>query len=84
MRLRKSNMTWQQLDDEIVILDLAGGEYLSVNGSGAHLWKELDAGADRGQLIESLRNRYALSPDRAAADVDAFLEQLGSSGLLET
>ena len=84
MRLRKADVTWQQLDDEIIILDLNGGEYLSVNGSGAFLWKQLDAGAEFEGLVSSLSDEYDLPRERAHDDVEAFLTQLREAGLLET
>jgi hypothetical protein len=83
MRVRQSDLTWEQLDDEIVILDLARSNYLKLNGAGALLWVSLVEGAERQELADALVERYELDADRAWADVDAFVTQLQSEGLLE-
>jgi len=57
--------------------------YLAVNRTGAVIWRALDAGADRPDLIERVVQRFDVSPERAAADVDAFLADLASRDLLK-
>ena len=43
MRLRENGVTWQEIDGELVILDLASSTYLTTNGSGAFVAKLLQA-----------------------------------------
>ena len=83
MRIRDEALSWQQLDDEIVVLDLASSNYLKLNGSGALLWLQLVDGADRDGLVQALTSEYDVEDERAAADVDAFLERLREAGLAE-
>lgn len=82
MRLRESDLTWQEIDEEIIILDLKASSYLKLNGSGAHLWKQLEKGADVTGMVDSLVGAYDVDPDTARRDVDAFVRQLKRSGLL--
>jgi hypothetical protein len=50
---------------------------------GAFLWQHLDGTRDRAELCRLVRDRYAVAPDRdVAADVDHFLHELASRGLL--
>lgn len=82
MKLRTYELEWKQIDDEIVALDGRRAEYLAVEGSGVALWQTLHAGASREQLIGLLVSRYRIAPERAGADVDAFIAELTAKDLL--
>lgn len=83
IRVRGSDLSWEQLDDELVILDLRGSTYLRLNGSGMVLWKALVAGGHRQQLIDALVDAYEIDQQTAAVDVEAFVATLSKAGLLE-
>lgn len=83
IRLREDSIEWRAIDDEIVALDRAAGEYIAVTGSGAVLWPLLVAGTSRGALAEALAARYDVEPATAARDVDRFVDTLAARGLLE-
>jgi len=57
---------------------------LKLNGTGALLWSSLAEGATRRRLVALLSERFSLEADRAATDVDAFLADLSTRGLLRT
>ena len=59
------------------------GEMMTLNGSGAELWRVLEQGADKDALIAALLEAYEVSAEQAAADVDEFLGKLKSAGCLE-
>ena len=82
MRLRDSDLTWQEIDEEIIVLDLKASSYLKLNGTGAHLWKQLESGADVAGLVSSLVGAYEVDEATARRDVDAFLRQLSRAQLL--
>jgi hypothetical protein len=80
--LRSDNLTWREVGDEVVVLDLSSSTYLAVNGSGAVLWKALAEGASAGELQDTLMRQYDIEADTARRDVGAFLDDLRSRGLL--
>jgi hypothetical protein len=82
MRLRDEALAWTDVDDEIVALDETTAMYLAANEAGALLWRALAGGATRDELVDLLARSYALPPDRAAADTDAFVGSLRERGLL--
>jgi coenzyme PQQ synthesis protein D (PqqD) len=84
LRLRNDAVAWREVDGEVLVLGLDSSTYFSVNSTGGLLWKRLAAGTTRDDLVASLVTEFDVDRDRAAADVDAFLSHLGSSGLLET
>jgi hypothetical protein len=83
LRLRAEKLDWLETDGEVIALDGASLLYLSANPSASALWQELAAGATREQLIECLVDRFEIEIDSAAADVDSFLDELDSRGLLD-
>ena len=83
LRLRTDALDWLTVDTEIVALDARQDLYLGTNHSGAELWRALDNGATRSQLIELLIDTFDIEADRASADVDAFLHSLAEQDLLE-
>lgn len=82
LRLRDAELVWREVEGEIVILHQGDWEYLTVNETGALLWGKLVDGATRGQLVASLLAQYELDEQRAASDVEAFLDVLSERGLL--
>ena len=56
---------------------------LSLNDSGALLWRTLQNGSDRAGLITALQAEYEVDDTRAGTDVDAFLQTLRQAGCLE-
>jgi len=80
-RVRAAGVTWRQTDAEAVVLDLEESVYYGLNHLGTLLWKRLADGATREDLIDLLVAGGA--PAAAASeDVDAFLSELVSFGLL--
>lgn len=60
------------------------GKAIVLNPTGAVLWEALEAPRTAAELAEILVGRFpGLSPDRARADVTAFLERLLSESVLQ-
>lgn len=55
---------------------------IKLTETGAFLWKLLEKGADREELISSLLSEYEVDEATAAADVDRFVDKLGEADLL--
>jgi len=64
-------------------MDLAQGNFFSLTGTAAAIWRHIDGSRSRAALIAELATDYAMDPDEVAADVDAFLAQLDAAGLIE-
>ena len=81
--LRVDSVSWRAVGDELVILDVRTGIYLTLNGTARVLWEQMVAGASRTALVEVVVQRWGVSPRRAESDVDAFLTDLVSRDLVE-
>ena len=79
--LRQVADTWVVLPLGDAAVDFSG--MLTLNESGAMLWRVLEQGADRENLTAALLDEYEVSSQQAMADVDAFLNKLLQAGCLE-
>lgn len=81
-RIRRADVRWEDLGDEIIIRHGPKGQYLALNHTGATLWRCLAKRVGEEQLAEVLMTRHGAAKEEAVRDVRAFLAQLGSHGLL--
>ncbi|MBR4711197.1 MAG: PqqD family protein [Clostridia bacterium] len=87
MHIRPGYMI-RKVVDVHVIIGIGGEAYtpneiMSLNETGAFLWRILEKGAERGELIDALTGEYDVDARRAAADVDAFLATLRAKALID-
>lgn len=78
--LRQVADTWVVLPLKTDTVDFNG--MIRLNGSGAVLWKCLEQGATREELVQALTSQYEVSWEEAARDVDKFIETLNKVGCL--
>lgn len=83
LQLRTDQISWREIDGEILALNLESSSYLQTNSAGGGLWKMLIGGASREHLIDHLVATYEIERERATVDVDAFVADLNERGLLE-
>jgi hypothetical protein len=83
MRLRGEDLTWQEIDGELVILDLTRSSYLTTNGTGAFLAKLLVTEHSADELATALAAEYGIAEADAREDVDAFVAELSRLELLD-
>ena len=82
LRLRPEALVWREIDNELVAVDMSSSTYLGANQSGTLLWQMLAAGTTEADLVKRLVDRFGISGDRAASDVDVFLRGLEDRKLL--
>lgn len=82
--LNAETVEWRDIDGDIVILGEAHRNYMTLNASGAVLWRALAGGATRAQLEQELESAFGSEVEDASVDVEAFLEALREKGLLVT
>ncbi len=56
---------------------------INLNETGAFLFGELQKGADREELIEKLLAEYDVTPEKAANDIDIFIQKAKDADVLE-
>lgn len=77
---REDTFAETRIDDEVVLMDLANGDFFSITGSALEIWELVDGQRDRAAILAELAANYAVSPAELADDVDAFLSLLVDAG----
>ena len=78
--LRQITNTWVVLPLGKKSVDFTG--MLTLNESGAMLWRVLERTGDPQALVEALTSEYDVSEEQARMDVDAFLNKLIKAGCI--
>ena len=78
--LRSIAGNWVALPIGEAVVDFRG--MLTLNESGLILWRKLEGGASREELIDTLLAEYDVTPDVAEGDVDAFIKRLTEAGCI--
>jgi hypothetical protein len=72
----------RRFHEEIILLDLAAGEYFSVDEVGARVWDGLAAGLTLAAVVAALAPDYDTDVSRLETDVLAFTGELLRRGLI--
>jgi hypothetical protein len=83
MKLRVDDITWREIDGDLVLLDLRSSTYLTANSSGSVLIRHLTEERTPRQLTQALVDAFDVTEQQAQRDVQQFLDVLDVRGLLE-
>ena len=87
MRIKKDFILRKVADSYVVVpvgkmtLDFNG--IINLNETGAFLFGALQKGADREELIERLLAEYDVTQEKAASDIDIFIQKVKDADVLE-
>ncbi len=70
------------LEGEAVLLHMDTKNYFRLNATAALLWKGLERGLEREQLIDDLLAEFEVDRPTAAAELDRLLGELAARGLV--
>lgn len=70
------------LSDEAVLLHVGSKRYFRLNATGAWIWKGLERGLTRADLLDGLCQRFEVQRTTAERSLDEHLAQLREAGLL--
>ncbi|WP_394827025.1 PqqD family protein [Pendulispora albinea] len=76
------NVHVREFDGELVILDLAKGDYFGINEIGARLWRGLEMGKSCAELARDLATEYDADPGLLLADLVALTDDFIAKGLV--
>jgi hypothetical protein len=83
LRLRSGEIAWREIESDVIVLDLRTSRYLSLNRSGARLWRVIAGEVTFDDLVDVLINEFGASPDVARSDLSAFISACQERDLLE-
>jgi pyrroloquinoline quinone biosynthesis protein D len=74
--------TEADIDHEIVIMRLDNGEFFSLSGTAAAIWRLIDGERDTAALVAAAASQFDVTESEISLDVEEFLAQLVDTGLL--
>lgn len=87
MKIKSGFMLYEVAGSYVVVP--AGDEPLDFNGmvtlneTGAFLWKQLEQGCDQDRLVEALLEEYEVSREQAQQSVDRFVAEIQENGFVQ-
>lgn len=67
---------------EALLINLANGDYYSLDGVGTMIWENIDGTRTVEDLAKMVLDEYNADQEQVVADVLRLLEQLADEGLL--
>ena len=81
---RSSNVTYEVLDGQAVILDEGGEAVITLNAVGTQVWEAIDGNRDVDAIVEHLAGMFTgISHSQLRADVEAFVAELRADKLVD-
>lgn len=81
-RINEPDVVWECVDGEAVLIDFRTGCYFSVTNVGADALRLLAAGHSVASAIEVIASAFAKPVVEVARDVESYVRQLETDGLL--
>ncbi len=78
----RANLSSQQIDGELVILDKDNGQIHQLNSVASLIWQQLEAGLSVDAIVKKLTQFYEVDVAMAKADLDKVLQQFKDLELL--
>lgn len=77
------NFVATQVDDEILIVDLDGGELFSLSGTARAVWEAIDGTRSEEEIARQMAALYQGDPHAIACDVAALLSDFEDAALID-
>ena len=82
LRKLTANFVETEIDDEVLLVDLDGGELFSLSGTARATWKLIDGERSLTAIVDALEDEFAAPAEIIARDVDALVQELDSAALI--
>ena len=70
------------LQGESVLLDMESKNYFRLNATASAIWRGIEAGKDRAEIVAELQATFDASPDAVAEGFDDTIRQLETRKLV--
>lgn len=80
---RRSDLLYNDINGEVVMLSIRNGEYYSLNSVGSCIWDLLQEPCTFQNLVNTLLDTYEVSPEKGINDTLPLLYELLNKGLIE-
>ena len=80
---RAASFSETRIDDEVVVMALASGEFFSLRETAREVWEAIDGERTRDEIVAVLAAVHGVEPAAITDDVDIFLAELHGAGLVD-
>jgi hypothetical protein len=80
--LAAAHVRWRRFADDLVMVDLEGGEYFALDAVGARMWDLLLSGDTPAQAARTLATEYDAGQEVIVRDCITLADELLERGLL--
>jgi hypothetical protein len=77
------HVRFRRFDDEVVLLDLEGGQYFALNAAAASMWTSLAEGRTPLEVASIMSTEFDVDLERLVVDCIALADDLIRQGLME-
>lgn len=77
-----ANFVETEIDDEILLVDLDGGELFSLSGTARKIWRLIDGSRTLDEIADAFSNDYAAEAKQVRRDIEQFVAQLEAAALV--
>jgi len=78
----KEEVAAKVMDGEAILINLSNGIYYSMDKVGAVVWELVERNFSPEEMVATLISRYEVETDKAQADVERLLKELGDEKLI--
>jgi len=76
------DVTWRDVDEEMIVLHLPTGKYYTFNNTGHLVWQQLAEGKDTSEITSQIMDKYEVDRETASRDVTVFINGLKEHSLI--
>ncbi len=80
---RRDNWVGTQVEDQLVMINIDVGDYVSLNGTATAVWNALEAPVSVDAIVGDLRSRFDVPADKCRQSVERVLGELQAMKLVD-
>ncbi len=74
--VRNSETIWRMLDDEVFIIDQAGGEIFALNKTASYIWEMAGENITISEILKRICHRFDIDEKTALADITDLINEM--------
>jgi hypothetical protein len=74
--VRNSETIWRMLDDEVFIIDQAGGEIFALNKTASYIWELAGENIAISEILKRICHRFDIDEKTALADITDLINEM--------
>jgi hypothetical protein len=76
------HVRFTEVEQSYVLMDLKRGIYLGLDAVASHIWQSLSEHGDMSRAADELCRDYDVDREQAMADIELWVSELASKGLV--